>query len=330
MSSIYVTEAGTFIHKRNGRAVIGRNNEVLAEVPLEQVEDVTLIDTVQISSALITYFLEHKIPISWLSGSGKFFGSLINSNTIDVYKHKQQFDLLSENNFYLKMMQKIMIAKTHNQIVLLRRYNRRINSDRVLKLIFKMEHVQKCIFSAKSKQEVMGYEGIIARLYFLCLGLMVPEEFRFEKRTKRPPLDPFNSLISLGYSMLFNEILANVMAIGLHPYIGLGHTIAKDHPALVSDLIEEWRAVIIDSMVMSMIKRKMITADMFTITDEGCFLNHEARKIFLQEYNKKLRTNNNYLDGKYSFRECIKKQCKQYANAMMKIDASLYRTMEIR
>lgn len=330
MSSIYITEAGTYLHKRGGRVVIGRNNEVLSEVPLEQVEDVTLIDTVQISSALITYFLERKIPISWLSGSGKFFGSLISSNAIDMYKHKQQFDLLSENTFYFKMMQKIIVAKTHNQIVLLRRYNRKVNSLRIFKLIIKMEHVQKMIFSANSRNEIMGYEGIIARLYFKVLGMLVPEEFKFDKRTKQPPKDPFNSLLSLGYSMLFNEILANVMAIGLHPYIGLGHALSRNHPALVSDLIEDWRVVIIDSMVMSLIKRKSITADMFEQTENGCFLNHEAMKIFLQAYNQKLRTANKYFGNKDTYRESLKKQCRNYANAMMKIDPSLYRTLEIR
>lgn len=86
--------------------------------------------------------------------------------------------------------------------------------------------------------------------------------------------------------MLFNEIMSNVLALGLHPYVGFMHKIAKGHPALVSDLIEEWRAPLIDSMVLAMIKRNMLTRDMFEINEAGCFLNTEARKIYLQTYNK--------------------------------------------
>ena len=85
--------------------------------------------------------------------------------------------------------------------------------------------------------------------------------------------------VTLG-RMLFNEIMSNVLALGLHPYVGFMHKIAKGHPALVSDLIEEWRAPLIDSMVLAMIKRNMLTRDMFEINEAGCFLNTEARKIF--------------------------------------------------
>lgn len=330
MSSLYITEAGSYLHKRGGYVEIGRNNEVLAQVPIEQVEDITLIDTVQISSILITEFLERNVPISWLSGSGKFFGSLTSSNTIDINKHKQQFDLLANSNFYFILAQKIISAKTRNQLILLRRYNRTVKSEEVFNLMVKIELLRKNIFKTDDEAKLMGYEGIISKLYFSGLGLLVPEDFKFVKRSKQPPKDPFNSMLSLGYSMLFNEILANIMVIGLHPYVGLGHSLKKGHPALVSDLIEEWRAVIVDSLVMSMVKKKMIKANMFTINKNGCFLNNEARKIFLQTYNKKLRTDNKYLSGNYTYRESLKKQCRQYAAALMQVNADLYTPMELR
>ncbi len=122
----------------------------------------------------------------------------------------------------------------------------------------------------------------LSRIYFSALGNIVNEPFKFTKRTKQPPRDPINSMLSLGYSMLFNEVLSNVISTGLHPYVGFLHRIAKGHPALVSDLMEEWRAVIVDSMVLAIIKRNMISYDMFEITDDGCLLDTEARKIFLQ------------------------------------------------
>lgn len=330
MTSLYITESGAYLRKRGGHVLVGRNNEILLEVPLECIEDVTLVDSVQISSGLISEFLERNVPLSWISGHGKFFGSLISNGAIDIMKHKQQFDLLQEKQLYFALAQKVIFAKVHNQLTILRRYNRNLELDSVYTDIRNILAVRKNIFLTEDIRALMGYEGIISRIYFSALGKIVPEEFSFEKRTKMPPRDPFNSMLSLGYSMLFNEIMSDVLAIGLHPYVGFMHSIAKGHPALISDLIEEWRAPLIDSMVLAIVKRNMISRDMFDITDEGCFLNTEARKIYLQNYNKKLRSANQYLDGKYSYRESIKQQCKKYASAIMNQDTSIYVPLELR
>lgn len=330
MTSIYITENGAYLRKRGGHVIIGRNNEVLLEVPLERVEDVTIVDTVQVSSALATEFLERNIPLSWISSYGKFYGSLVGNGSVDVLKHKKQFDLLEQSYFYFKLAQKVAFAKIHNQLTILRRYNRNVLSDEVETSIKNILAVRKNIFHTNDYRELMGYEGIISRIYFSALGSIVTEPFKFTKRTKQPPRDPVNSMLSLGYSMLFNEILSNVISTGLHPYVGFLHRIAKGHPALVSDLMEEWRAVIVDSMVLAIIKRNMISYEMFEVTDEGCFLNSEARKIFLQTYNKKLRSNNQYLDSKQTYRESLKQQCRKYASAIMHEDLELYRPTELR
>ncbi len=330
MASLYITEHGSFVHKRGGRVIIGRNNEVLMEVPIGEVDDVTLIDTVQISSELITEFSEHNVPISWLSSSGKYFGSLLNNSFIDINKHKQQFDLLQKRDFYFKLAQKVIKAKTYNQLTILRRYNRTIQSDKVVAIINEIQITRKHILFTTTVNELMGYEGLISKLYFEAFGLLVKEPFQFVKRSKKPPRDPVNSMLSIGYSMLFNEILANLTSIGIHPYVGFIHSLKKGHPALVSDLIEEWRAPLIDSLVLNMIRRNMIKADMFTINNKGCFFTYEARKLFLQMYNKKLRSTNHYLNEKLSYRNSIKKQCNQYAFILLHEDIDSYIPMELK
>lgn len=330
MTSLYITESGAYLRKRGGHVLVGRNNELLLEVPLERIEDVTLIDSVQISSELISEFLQRGIPLSWISGRGRFFGSLLSNSSVDILKHEQQFALLKHEKFYFSLAQKVVFAKVHNQLTILRRYNRNLGLDSVETAIRNILAVRKNIFFTQDTRTLMGYEGIISRTYFSALGEIVPEEFKFEKRSKMPPRDPFNSMLSLGYSMLFNEILSDLIAVGLHPYVGFMHKIAKGHPALASDLIEEWRAPLIDAMVLAMVKRNMITADMFDVTDEGCFLCTEARKIFLQVYNKKLRSDNQYLDGKYSYRESIRQQCRKYASSIMNEDITIYTPLELR
>lgn len=111
MTSLYITESGAYLRKRGGHVLVGRNNEVLLEVPLERIEDVTLVDSVQISSELITEFLERNIPLSWLSGRGRFFGSLLSNGSIDIIKHQKQFELLQEEKLYFELAKRLFMLR---------------------------------------------------------------------------------------------------------------------------------------------------------------------------------------------------------------------------
>lgn len=129
--------------------------------------------------------------------------------------------------------------------------------------------------------------------------------------------------------MLFNEILAGLINAGLHPFVGVMHSLGKGHPALASDLIEEWRAPIIDSLVLSMVSRNMVDLSDFDNSDKGCYMTPEGRKGLLTAYNKKIRSENQYIEDRKSYMESIYKQCKQFASAIMHEDVDLYTPLEI-
>ena len=330
MASIYITENGTYLHKRGGKLLIDKEETTITEVPLELVENITVTNTTQISSSLITECLTKNIPISWMSTSGKMYGSLLAPSFDDIFKQKQQFDLIEEKDFYFKLAQKIVSAKIHNQLVLLRRYNRNIKSEKVHELINYLANKQKNIKYTSDNNELLGYEGLASRTYFSALGMLINKPFQFTKRTKQPPRDPFNAMLSMGYSILFNEILSNIIAIGLHPYIGFFHQLAKGHPALVSDLIEEWRAVIVDALVISLIKRGSITENMFTLNKKGCYFSPEGKKIFLNAYNKKINTENKYISGEHSYRDSLRIQCQNYAQAISNKNINIYTPIKLK
>ena len=330
MASIYITENGTYLHKRGGKLLIDKEETTITEVPLELVENITVTNTTQISSSLITECLTKNIPISWMSTSGKMYGSLLAPSFVDIFKQKQQFDLIEEKDFYFKLAQKIVSAKIHNQLVLLRRYNRNIKSEKVHELINYLANTQKNIKYTSDNNELLGYEGLASRTYFSALGMLINKPFQFTKRTKQPPRDPFNTMLSMGYSILFNEILSNIIAIGLHPYIGFFHQLAKGHPALVSDLIEEWRAVIVDALVISLIKRGSITENMFTLNKKGCYFSPEGKKIFLNAYNKKINTENKYISGEHSYRDSLHIQCQNYAQAISNKNINIYTPIKLK
>lgn len=112
-------------------------------------------------------------------------------------------------------------------------------------------------------KEIMGYEGNAAREYFCGLSKIIKPEFSFKGRNRMPPKDPFNSLISLGYTLLLHEAYGEIENKGLSPYCGYLHSDHERHPTLASDLMEEWRAVIVDSVVLSLIQGNEISPDDF-------------------------------------------------------------------
>ncbi|MBQ0068108.1 MAG: CRISPR-associated endonuclease Cas1, partial [Phascolarctobacterium sp.] len=171
---------------------------------------------------------------------------------------------------------------------------------------------------------------VISRKYYEGFSCLMPTEFQFEKRTRRPPKDEVNAMLSMGYSMLFNEILANANLCGLHPYIGFLHRIKEGHAALVSDLMEEWRTIIVDTTVLNMIKRQIIKKEMFRRENNGCFFTKEGLKIFLSNYHKKLITDVEYLGNGATYRDLLKRQCQKYVSVVLNDKSEYYTAMEIR
>ena len=144
----------------------------------------------------------------------------------------------------------------------MRRYARGRDED-IHRMIIEMQNMQKKLPYAKSVEQVMGYEGTAAKLYFKVLGKLIDEHFVFEGRSRRPPMDPFNSLISLGYSIILNELYGKIEGKGLNPYFGVKHKDREKHPTLASDLMEEWRAVLIDTTALSKLNGHELVKEYF-------------------------------------------------------------------
>lgn len=148
--------------------------------------------------------------------------------------------LRNDTEFAATLAMKILCAKIKNQSVVLRRYekSRGIN----------LEEEQKMLTICKNKimtcnriEEMIGFEGQAAKYYFKGLAACIDKEFSFQGRSRRPPRDEFNSMISLGYSILMNEVYCKIEMKGLNPYFGFIHRDAEKHPTLASDMMEEWR-----------------------------------------------------------------------------------------
>lgn len=332
MSWLYLTEAGARLGMREGRYIISRGDENIAEVPSEIVEGVTLIDTVQVSSKVIVDCLKRGIPVTWLSTEGQFFGRLESTSNRDILQVKTQFEALEDSVFRLKLSRMVVFRKIYNQRTILRNYNRRAESNDVRTIYDKIGILMGKIRNAENIEEIMGYEGVVSRLYFKALNAFLPREFQFEKRTRRPPRDCFNSMLSFGYTLLMYDFFNAIINNNMDPYIGFLHTLHKGHPALASDLMEPWRAAVVDSFCLAMVTHHEIDSTYFVKNDDngGVYLNRVGRRIFLKAYERKMRSMNSYFNGKYSWRHTVQMECDSYRQVIHEKDPMLLRAMVIR
>ena len=336
MSILYISEYGERISIKDGCFVVDLKGGAKRTIPQETLESVMVIGSVEITTQCMKECLKRGIVITFLSKYGKYFGRLTSTEYHNAYRLKNQVYLSDDREFRLNFSKKIQQAKIHNQLVILKRYIRNyvdladIDEECKYMLLSK-----KNIKNAKSIEEVMGYEGIAARYYFAALSKLVWRDFKFTGRSRRPPKDPFNAMLSFGYTIIFYEIFAELENRCINPYIGFMHEVKNNHPALISDLLEEWRAVLVDSLVLSLIRGNEILIKEFDKDREtgAVVISDNGIKIMIRKLEKKMNSNMNYFDflsEPTSFRKGIWWQVKNLAKCIDEHDADLYSPLMIR
>lgn len=338
MTSIYVTEPGALLSKAGNKLIISKSKEApIKDFPIEKIDSIVMINSANISSQLAVELLERDITLTWISNKGKFYGRLEPTRAVNIERQITQFYLADDKEFSFEISKKWIYAKIRNSRVMLSRWAR----ERKIDLNSEIEELKNIADVIKNNQvrdseSLMGYEGRASKIYFDGLKQIVPEEFSFTHRNKQPPKDPFNSLLSFAYTLLMYEIYTAVSLKYLHPYRGFFHKPRRGHPALVSDLMEEWRALLCDSLAVSLLSHKVIKIDDFLDPDEetgGVYLRQEASKNFIEHFEQRIRKLNSYLDFvdyPMSFRESITLQVGSFVKTIESADPEIYRPILIR
>ena len=317
MSYIFIDEHGTVVGIKDNCISIKYTDGMVKSVPVENVDGIYMFSSSQLTAQCVM----------------ECFGKLQSTGHINVQRQRKQVHLY-ETAFSIELSKRIIVGKIHNQEIVLKRYARSEKKS-VDDLTIRMRNCMDNVKRGKTIDEIMGYEGRAAKLYFEGLSRLVHEEFKFNGRSKRPPLDEFNSMLSLGYSILMNEVYGMLENKGLNPYFGFMHSDKEKHPTLASDMMEEWRAIIVDSLVMSLVNGHEIHKEHFyhDLDCPGYYLTKEGLSIFLKKYDRKLRTVVNYLtyiDYSVSFRRSIDLQINELTKAIEEGDASLYTPIWLR
>jgi len=318
----------------DGRITIQYKDGMTKSVPVESVEGISVFGAANISTRCMQECLLRGMDVEFYSSGGSYFGRLSSTQHVNVARQRLQVRRSEDEAFCLALSKRIIKAKIHNQTVVLRRYARSVDVN-VVNEVSAMLKMEKKIEHCTAIDELMGFEGNAAKSYYYGLGRLVVPEFAFKGRSRRPPRDAFNSMLSLGYAILMHTMYGALESRGFNPYFGFLHADREKHPALASDLMEEWRAVIVDSVVMAMVNgREILPEHFYTVPGEpGVFLNKDGFKLFISKLEKRFAANQKYLsyaDYPVPFRRAIFMQAGELAKAVEAGDAGFYSPIVIR
>lgn len=283
---LYVTEQGTRIGVRKGRITVSQQKEVLQEVRLIDVSQVSIYGNVQISSQAMRAMFDQQVPVCWFSYGGWFQGIAHGLPSKHVELRRRQVAIAAQAG--LPIAQKMIEGKIWNSRTLLRRNSR----SEVKPTLEQLKAFADQTAEVDTVESLLGVEGVAARLYFSQFSVMLKDGslgfFDFQGRNRRPPRDPINCLLSYGYSLLTKDLTAVTLAVGFDPYLGVFHKPRFGRPALALDLAEEFRPLIADSVVINVINNGEIQENGFIVRAQGVALTQQGRRSFIAAYERRL------------------------------------------
>lgn len=316
---LYITEQGANISKSNNQMYINMPTGYSEKIPIRKIEKINILGNIGITTPAISYFLENKIEIIFMSYSGKYKGKLVSDEYKNVILRLEQYKRSLDENFRLNMAKDFVRGKLKNYYDMLNKKNR---DNLKGKLGENLAGIRKSIESLNDKNDfnqIRGIEGIGSKIYFDGIKKIIKkEEFEFEKRIYHPPKDRVNALMSFAYSLIYNEVYAAMNAVGLDPYFGNLHEIAVSKKALLFDMVEEYRSMI-DEFLIKMINRGEIKSEDFYVEEELYRFTKEGMKKFISKYEEFLSQKYKYeKDNEENYlRVIFEKQARHYSRVVL-------------
>lgn len=295
LNTIYVTNEQAYLTLDGENLVCKVDGVVKLRIPFENIENIVCFNYIGCSPALMGKCVGKTIPINFISPQGKFLAKVCGETKGNVFLRVAQIDCFRKQG--LLLTQNTMAAKFSNTRQLLRRSlhdNAKLREDEdITKVIGILKEGIDKVFKAQSVEEIVGIEGNCARAYFSIFQKLITNPkvpFIFELRTKRPPLDPINAVLSFVYTLAYSEFAAALETVGLDSYIGFCHTLRSGRNSLACDLVEEVRCIV-ERFVLTLLNLQIIGEDDFEKQISGAiWLNAEGRKKVLGRWQEKKRT----------------------------------------
>jgi len=326
---LYVQEHGAYVGLKGDVLQVRRRGDKkgkLAEVRLQELSQVSLFGNVQISTQALRRLCGLEIPVAYFSYGGWFNGLTLGLPSKNVELRQKQYALAADFDASLNFSRSFVSAKIENQRTMLRRNHVEPLSALLKEMKRLIERAAKCDTAAS----LLGMEGNAARAYFSNFnGMLKPRgngkdagntsfTLDFEKRSRRPPTDPVNALLSYAYSLLTKDLTIACWIVGFDPFLGLFHQPRYGRPALALDLMEEFRAIIADSVVLTVINNGIVDSEDFLYRGPAVALKPEGRKRFLRAYERRMDSmvTHPLFGYRISYRRALEVQVRVLARAL--------------
>lgn len=322
--------------------ILRRQGTVIRRSRLQDLEQLILLGRQELTAAARQTLLRQGIDVVFLTGHGQFLGRLQGRLSANGPLRLAQYRVCAQPEAALGLAKAIVHGKVTNQRRLLLRQQREYQRDDIAGALAGMRRMLALIEGVTEIPQLMGVEGQAAACYFGIFGALIRQpDIHMQGRSRRPPRDPVNAALSFGYSILTRLVETTVHQVGLDPYLGFLHQPRQGLPALVLDLVEEFRPVLVDSLILRLFNRSQLQAGDFhhpkaaelaeQIFYEGetpdaqpdlrppVYLNETGRRIFFQGWYDRLRQSVMYApqQRQLTYADVIRMQAYHLARVLM-------------
>lgn len=295
LNTLYVTTPDVYLSLDGENIVLLQEQSELGRIPLHNLEGIVCFGYRGVSPALMGACAEKGIGLCFLTRNGRFLARITGPVSGNVLLRETQYFRAADETQSLTIAKSFLMGKIYNGRWCLERVKRdhpmRINQEKIDNAIGQMCKSLTSLEDAGTRSELMGIEGIAAKAYFGEFSQLIlrnEDVFVFDGRTRRPPLDPVNAMLSFAYTLLGNEIKSALETVGLDPAVGYLHTVRPGRASLALDLLEELRAPLADRFVVTQINLGIFTGKDFLKKENGAiFMTDDGRKLFLSAWQKR-------------------------------------------
>ena len=321
LRTIYLNEPGSYIRLDGGRIKVQRNDEELLSVPIEKVDQILVGDEGAISFAVLRTLASRGASLVLQSKTGEPLSALLPLVDTRASLRAAQHKRLADASFTLHIARSIVAAKIANSRLLLRRYYR-FRPGGESGADTEMQRLQLQAPHAADLDTLRGFEGAAAKAYFAAWRGLLPAQWQshFGPRSRQPPRDAVNALLSYGYAVLYQNTLTLAAARGLDVHYGHLHAVRDGHPSLVSDLVEEFRALVVDTVVLKLAQDRAYEPSAFEQGQGGAvYISRSWRRMLIERLENKLQSEISHpITGeKGDYRRMIRMQIGHYVQHLL-------------
>lgn len=298
LNTLYITNPDHYLSLDGENVVVKKEDTVVGRLPLHNLQSIITFGYTGASPGLMSACSKRNIDLCFMSQSGRFQSRVVGECYGNVLLRKAQYRYSDDMDQSLEISRNFIIGKIYNSSSTISRTIRdngmRVDVDILEGARARLSSSVLCAKGASSLDELRGIEGEAAKNYFSVFDHMIinqKDDFFFQGRNKRPPLDNINAILSFLYSILANDCASALNGVGLDPYVGFLHQDRPGRMSLSLDLMEEFRAVFVDRLAITLINRKEISDKGFLKKENGAvIMDDDTRKIILSQWQTKKKT----------------------------------------